>query len=124
MSNIKSQIYSLLSTLDLPFEDTPRVDRGEYPYALFRLNDKQVIRYKNYKKVVQNFKIDIFSIYPGDKECREWFDAIENLVFTNLMDMEEVVYVSTSGMILDDKEKGPVTKHGVYSIEVVTKEEM
>lgn len=123
MLDIKQKIYSILSTLDLSFDDTPVVERKNYPYGLFRLNDKQITRYKNYKEVDWNFKIDIFSSYAGDKECLHWFDTIENVIFDGLMALDEVVHISTQGVILDDKEQGPVTKHGIFSIYVTTQED-
>lgn len=123
MLNVKKMIYNILESIGLPFSDNPIVEQKYYPYALFRLNDKQVIRYKNYKEVLWNFKIDIFSSYPGEKECLDWFDVIDSAIFNQLMVEDKIAYVQTSTLLLDDKEQGPVTKHGVFSITVSVLEE-
>ena len=122
MLDVKQKVYSSVMDANLPLEDSPVMNRKNYPYGLVRTVSVVRSRYKNYYKANWLLKIDLFSSYAGEKECLDWFDTLEQKVFSDLMDDDQITYVQLSHDILDDKEQGPVTKHGIITIVVDTME--
>lgn len=122
MFDVKQAIYDAIKEYNLPLEDTPVMERKKFPYGIFRTINTVRTRYKNYYKSRWLFKFDIFSTYKGEKECLEIFEDLEQRIFNRVMSDDHCTFCHINHDIMDDKEQGPVTKHGIITIEVETME--
>lgn len=122
MFDVKQAIYEAIKEYNLPLEDTPVMERKKFPYGIFRTINVVRKRYKNYYKAQWLFKFDIFSTYKGEKECLEIFDDLEQRIFNRVMSDDRCTFCDINHDIMDDKEQGPVTKHGIITIVVDTME--
>lgn len=125
MLDIKTKVYTLLSSLSIDIQDTTvdanRLQKDKMPYGLFRTITAIPTEYKNYTKVAWSFNLDIFSNYSGEKEVLDLYSQVKEAV-SALQKEDGITYVSTYCKIVDDKETGPVLKHGIITIEVNTME--
>lgn len=122
MFDVKQAVYEAIKETNLPLEDTPVMNRKQFPYGIFRTVNVVRKRYKNYYKSQWLFKFDIFSTYKGEKECLEIFDDLEQRIFNRVMNDNRCTFVDINHDLMDDKEQGPVTKHGIITIVVDTME--
>lgn len=122
MFDVKQAVYDAIKETNLPLEDTPVMERKKFPYGIFRTINVVRKRYKNYYKAQWLFKFDIFSTYKGEKECLEIFDDLEQRIFNYVMSDQHCTFCDINHDIMDDKEQGPVTKHGIITIVVETME--
>lgn len=122
MFDVKQAVYEAIKEYNLPLEDTPVMERKKFPYGIFRTINVVRTRYKNYYKAQWLFKFDIFSTYKGEKECLEIFDDLEQRIFNRVMSDDRCTFCDINHDIMDDKEQGPVTKHGIITIVVETME--
>lgn len=122
MFDVKQAVYEAIKEYNLPLEDTPVMERKKFPYGIFRTINVVRTRYKNYYKSQWLFKFDIFSTYKGEKECLEIFDDLEQRIFNRVMSDDRCTFCDINHDIMDDKEQGPVTKHGIITIVVDTME--
>ena len=59
--------------------------------------------------------------YKGEKEIKDYYNEVVKKI--DLVRQEEkITYAQSSLSIMDDKELGPITKHGVITISVDTME--
>lgn len=122
MVDVKQYIYDALDGVNLTIDDNPNLERKDFPYCLLRTLNVAETRYKNYNKSNQLFRIDIFSAYKGEKEVINIINDFSERIYNKLMQQEEIVYVYISYNLIDDKDQGPVMKHGILSINVETME--
>lgn len=122
--DIKQAVYNLIYDLSIKVTDNPDYESGHKncPYAILRTILEQPTAYKNFKKVNWILRVDVFSNYKGEKEIKDYYEK-EITKRLNLLQQEEgITYVESSLTIMDEKELGPVNKHGVISIHVDTME--
>lgn len=122
MFDVKQAVYDAIREIDIPLEDSPVFERKKFPYGIFRTINVVRTRYKNFYKSQHLYKFDIFSTYKGEKEVLELCDIIEQHIFTCLMNDKRTTKVDINHDIMDDKEQGPVVKHGIITIVVETME--
>lgn len=122
MLDVKQLVYDAVADSSLPLEDNPVLERKEYPYGLLRTIGVVKTRYKNYYKANWLIRIDTFSCYHGEKESLALFEELENKIWPALMENDDITYVNISHDLMDDKEQGPVTKHGIITIQAETME--
>lgn len=122
MFDVKQAVYDAIKEYNLPLEDTPVMERKKYPYGIFRTINTVRMRYKNYYKSRWLFKFDVFSTYKGEKECLDIFEDLEQRIFNRVMSDNRCTYCHINHDVMDDKEQGPITKHGIITIEVETME--
>lgn len=122
MFDVKQAVYDAIKETNLPLEDTPVMGRKKFPYGIFSTVNVVRTRYKNSYKARYLYRFDIFSTYKGEKEVLDICNDIEQRVFSRVMSDARCTYCDINHNILDDKEQGPVTKHGVISILVETLE--
>lgn len=122
MFDVKQAVYDAIKETNLPLEDTPVMERKKFPYGIFRTINTVRTRYKNSYKAQYLFKFDIFSTYKGEKEVLDICDDLEQRIFNRVMSDDRTIFVDINHDIMDDKEQGPVTKHGIITIVVNTLE--
>ena len=121
IQDIKTKFFSILSE-DLEYktkDHAKTIDEKNFPNI--SLNVASIKRIKARDNIVTriNFKLDIFSLYNGEKEILD----MESAIFDKLDDLysiDGVVFVGESTFrILDDKSTGVVMKHGVGTYNVL-----
>ena len=122
MLDVKQIVYNALSSLSVKITDNP--DGKGYkncPYAILRTITTAPVKYKNFTKVTWLLRVDVFSTYKGEKEIKDYYNEVVKKI--DLVRQEEkITYAQSSLSITDDKELGPITKHGVITISVDTME--
>ena len=109
----KTQLFDLIKNLGYNITDNGTY-KENFPWLRLRTNrfvstDSNDVRYQ-----LCSFIVDIFSTYNGEKEILEIVEDINN----HLQELRKInpyiTQVSQSNLkILDDKNTGPVRKHGV-----------
>lgn len=123
MINIKEKTYELVSNLSIPIQDNPETKNNrKMPYGLLKTINVINTAMKNYQKANWLLRIDIFSNYKGEKEISDYYYNEFLPVVKTLQELEEVTQITPTLDIEDDKETGPVTKHGIITLNVETME--
>lgn len=110
---LKRQFYELINSLGYHITDS-----GEYkelfPWLMLRTNGIQSqYSYDTLTETV-GFTLDIFSTYPGEKEILEIVENINANLNEFIKNSPYIIYGSQkSANITDDKDTGPVRKHGI-----------
>lgn len=122
MLDVKQIVYNTLSGLSIKITDNPDGNgHKNCPYAILRTITTAPINYKNFTKVTWLLRVDVFSTYKGEKEIKDYYNEVVKKI--DLVRQEEkITYAQSSLSIMDDKEIGPITKHGVITISVDTME--
>lgn len=122
MLDVKQIVYNALSSLSVKITDNPdRNGHKNCPYAILRTITTAPVKYKNFTKVTWLLRVDVFSTYKGEKEIKDYYNEVVKKI--DLVRQEEkITYAQSSLSIMDDKELGPITKHGVITISVDTME--
>ena len=120
MLDVKQIVYNALSSLSIKITDNPDGNgHKNCPYAILRTITTAPINYKNFTKVTWLLRVDVFSTYKGEKEIKDYYNEVVKKI--DLVRQEEkITYAQSSLSIMDDKEIGPITKHGVITISVDT----
>lgn len=124
MLDVKQIIYNSIYDLSIRINDNPDYGTGypNCPYALLRTILEKPTHYKNFTKVNWLLRVDVFSNYKGEKEIKDYYEK-EVLRRLDLVQQEEgITYVESNLSIMDEKELGPVNKHGVITISIETME--
>lgn len=122
MKDVKQMVFSALAALDIPIQDNPvKLSHRDAPYAIIRTIGAPQTKYKNYYKMSWLLRVDVFSKYKGEKEILDYYSQVLDKLDT-LRQEEGITYIFPTISIMDDKELGPITKHGVISITVDTQE--
>lgn len=122
MLDVKQIVYNALSSLSVKITDNPDGNgHKNCPYAILRIITTAPVNYKNFTKVTWLLRVDVFSTYKGEKEIKDYYNEVVKKI--DLVRQEEkITYAQSSLSIMDDKEIGPITKHGVITISVDTME--
>lgn len=122
MLDVKQIVYNALSSLSVKITDNPDGNgHKNCPYAILRTITTAPVNYKNFTKVTWLLRVDVFSTYKGEKEIKDYYNEVVKKI--DLVRQEEkITYAQSSLSIMDDKETGPITKHGVITISVDTME--
>lgn len=122
MLDVKQIVYNALSSLSVKLTDNPDGNGHKHcPYAILRTITTAPVKYKNFTKVTWLLRVDVFSTYKGEKEIKDYYNEVVKKI--DLVRQEEkITYAQSSLSIMDDKELGPITKHGVITISVDTME--
>lgn len=92
------------------------VMRDEFPYLNLRINGGAFAPLRNANGTILTITVDIFSTYHGEKEILQIVDNINAHLLEFIDANAEVMYAQQSSIhIIDDKETGPVRKHGIVS---------
>lgn len=122
MIDIKQMVFSNLKSLSIPIKDNPTQERKQIPYGILKTINVIPENRKNYMKNNWLLRLDVFSNYKGEKEILDYYNNEIVPKVKELMKADEITYINTTCQIIDDKETGPVKKHGVISISVETME--
>lgn len=124
MLDVKQIVYNALHDLSIRINDNPDYGTGHpnCPYSLLRTILEKPIHYKNYTKVSWLFRVDVFSNYKGEKEIKDYYEKEVTRRLDLIQQEEGITYVDSNLTIMDEKELGPVNKHGVISIAIDTME--
>jgi len=122
MLDVKQIVYNALSGLSIKITDNPDGNgHKNCPYAILRTITTAPINYKNFTKVTWLLRVDVFSTYKGEKEIKDYYNEVVKKI-DSVRQEEKITYAQSSLSIMDDKEIGPITKHGVITISVDTME--
>ena len=118
VSKLKSNFFQMIKDLGYFITDNCNYTKKEYPWLLLRLTNDQFIQSNDIFSHRVVLTLDVFSTYSGEKEILEIVDNIAQ----NLRDFQnkypEILFIfQKSCKIIDDKETGPVKKHGIISYE-------
>lgn len=124
MLDVKQSIYNALYNLSIRVNDNPDYETGQKncPYAIVRTLLEKPTEYKNFRKVNWIFRVDVFSKYKGEKEIKDYYEKEVKRKLDLIQQDEGITYVESNLSIMDDKELGPVVKHGVITISIETME--
>lgn len=123
MLDVKKLVYEKVAASGLKIKDNPNGGAyGVAPYGLVRTINMSPVNFKNFKKAYWLLRVDIFSAYKGEKEIKDLFESIQTNVNSLLATNEEISYINLSLEIIDDKEQGPINKHGIITIDAKTME--
>lgn len=124
MLNIKQIIYNSFYNLSIKINDNPnyKASYPNCPYALLRTILEKPTRYKNFTKVNWLLRIDVFSNYKGELEIKNYYEKEILKRLELVQQVEGITYVESNLSIMDEKELGPVNKHGVVTIAIDTME--
>lgn len=124
MLDVKQIVYNAIYNLSIRINDNPDYETGHKncPYALLRTILEKPTEYKNYTKVNWLLRVDVFSNYKGEKEIKDYYEKEVKRRLDLIQQEEGITYVESSLMIMDEKELGPVNKHGVITISIETME--
>lgn len=124
MLDVKQIVYNALYNLSIRLNDNPDYEAGhsKCPYAILRTILEKPTNYKNFKKVNWVFRVDVFSNYKGEKEIKDYYEKEVTRRLDLIQQEEGITYVESNLTIMDEKELGPVNKHGVITIVIETME--
>lgn len=115
---LKQKLYKELVDAGVSMTDNWSFESGEFPRAMLRLSNARRLTYRNTQIETISFTLDVFSKYAGEKEVIDIVEKVTDL-FEAIDDAKIMGVQLTSFHILDDKEKGPVQKHGVAVFQFV-----
>lgn len=112
---IKQKFFAYLSELGYNVGDN-WVMRDQFPHLNLRVNGGSFSPTRGAREANLTLTVDIFSTYPGEKEVLQIIEYINDHLLDFVDANPEIIHVNLSNfIILDDKETGPVRKHGVAS---------
>lgn len=118
VSELKSNFFQMIKDLGYFITDNRNYTKKEYPWLLLRLTNDQFIQSNDIFSHRVVLTLDIFSTYSGEKEILEIVDNIAQNLRAFQNKHPEILFVfQKSCKIIDDKETGPVKKHGIISYE-------
>lgn len=118
LEKLKTDFYSLITSLGLSVSDNRNFDEGGSPWLVLRTTGYQRLHSFNLKMSKITLVLDIFSQYNGEKEIIQITDTIADSIDGFLQDHPEVMFCHQKTLkILDDKATGPIRKHGVLAYE-------
>lgn len=123
MLDMKEEVYKALSAIDFPIQDNPNgLSHSKCPYSIIRTIGCPKREYKNYFKVNWLLRVDVFSNYKGEAEILNYYNQVLDKLKQLRQQIKEITYITPDITIMDEKELGPVNKHGVISINIDTME--
>ena len=124
IENLKSKFYTKLVDKGYHISDRPNFEE-KYPWLILRLSNLTKMKFLKVRYTVADIKIDVFSTYSGEKEILSIEEEATAIAEEIAAEVPEIMGVALkSCRIIDDKEKGPVMKHGILVYQfVLTAEE-
>jgi hypothetical protein len=122
MLNIKETVYGLVSACSIKVTDNPDSQSKEFPYGVLKTTNVINTHYKNYDKANWLLRLDVFSRYKGEKEILDYYNIEILPLVSAVQQLDGITYVKPTLDIVDDKEQGPVTKHGIITLSIETME--
>lgn len=123
MLDVKEILYTKISSLGIPVQDNPEGQGSKtIPYGILRTINVLNTNYKNYKKVNWLMRLDVFSKYKGEAEILNYYNEGILPMIDEIQKIEQITYVQPTLTIMDEKETGPIAKHGVITIAIETME--
>ena len=115
LEKLKIDFYNLLLRLGYNVSDNGTYVE-QFPWLMIRTNGYELNQTTDTQKGVITLLLDVFSQYAGEKEI---IDIVENIA-EHLKDLyavnTNIIYCYQKSLkIIDDKNTGPVRKHGVVS---------
>lgn len=115
LEKLKIDFYNLLLQLGYNVSDNGTYVE-QFPWLMIRTNGYELNQTADTQKGVITLLLDVFSQYAGEKEI---IDIVENIA-EHLKDLyainTNIIYCYQKSLkIIDDKNTGPVRKHGVVS---------
>lgn len=115
LETIKAQLLNLIKSLEYNITDNARYEE-KFPWLMLRVTNRQYYASKDLRFDTITFVLDIFSTYPGEKEITTICDNIlAHLESLREQNPNITSMLLQSMKILDDKQTGPVRKHGVLT---------
>lgn len=115
---LKKTLYNSLEQAGITMTDNWAFDEGTFPKGMIRLSNARKLKLLDTRVQTISFTIDIFSTYPGEKEILDLEEKITEIIED--IDLPQIMGVSLKMCkILDEKSKGPVSKHGIFIYEFV-----
>lgn len=117
--DLKKKFYSLIRNLGYNITDNGAYVEN-FPWLMLRLTDSQMLQSVDttINRVV--FTLNIFSTYVGEQEILEIVENINNNLQSFQNENPEILFAYQKMFkILDDKETGPVKKHGIINYEFI-----
>ena len=119
IETVKIQLLDLVKSLGYHITDNNRYEEN-FPWLMLRTQGRKFSFSKDIRFDSVSFVIDIFSTYPGEQEIMKITEDILNHLPALREANSQITYVALRSMhILDDKETGPVRKHGVLTFDFV-----
>ena len=113
LQTVKGQLFNLIDGLGYNITDNGTY-KEEFPWLMLRTNRFVSANSNDVRYQLCSFIVDIFSTYNGEKEILEIVENINNHLQELRAINPYITQVSQSNLkILDDKNTGPVRKHGV-----------
>ena len=115
LKRTKQEMVSLIKDLGYNITDNG-VYVENFPWLMLRTSNYQRLDSLDVKVENITFTIDIFSKYTGEQEIIDITQDITNNLYKIKEKVPAVMYsYQKSCRILDDKDTGPVRKHGVIN---------
>lgn len=115
LQELKESFLELIKGLGYNITDNGRY-KEEFPWLMLKTSNRQWYASRDIQFESVSFVVDIFSTYTGEKEIVDISENIIEGVKEWRWTVPFVTSVSLRGMrIIDDKETGPVRKHGILT---------
>lgn len=119
----KKKFCQYLRSLEYNVDDNGNY-REEFPWLMLSVGSARVLKSNDLNMTEIQLKVDIFSTYTGEKEILTIVDNINKHIRTFMDENAEIQYVYMRSLrIIDDRETGPVRKHGVAQFSFVVAQE-
>lgn len=119
----KKKFCQYLRSLEYNVDDNGNY-REEFPWLMLSVGSARVLKSYDLNMTEIQLKVDIFSTYTGEKEILTIVDNINKHIRTFMDENAEIQYVYMRSLrIIDDRETGPVRKHGVAQFSFVVAQE-
>ena len=115
LKELKKTIFVALTNAKFNVVDSWRFDEEEKPVLSLRLSNYSHTNYLDHNLGIANFVIDVFSDYPGEEEIMELEPKLTKVIMQVANDTPYIMGQMLKTMrIIDDKEQGPIQKHGIF----------
>ncbi len=109
----KQRFFQFIQELGYNVDDNGTY-REQFPWLMLRMSDAQVAKSRDINITDIRIVVDIFSTYNGEKEILDIVDNINAHIREFIAAYPEIQFCFMRSLrIIDDKETGPVRKHGV-----------
>lgn len=112
LKDIKKQFYDFLTGLGYNATDNLTY-KEQFPWLMVNVQNYQLVQSRDIDMEVITLKLDIFSVYNGEKEIIDIADNIAEHLKELRANPNITAITQHSMKIIGDKETGPVRKHGV-----------
>ena len=115
LTTIKEQFYNLLKSLGYKVTDNGTY-KEDFPWLMLTTGNYQSSVSLDIKYDIITLKLDIFSVYNGEKEIIQISENIVNHLQDLRKNNPDITAITQKKMtIIGDKETGPVRKHGIIT---------